>query len=155
MTPLRIWIVDDDHLYQNMLMSYLAILGYQARGFMSGEECLKHLNEQPDVVLLDHNLGEGMNGVDVLLQIKRQQLKTRIIYISGEDKVSLVSDTYQHGSEEYITKDTASLLRLKLRLEKIEMANELYRKKRRKKIILIGVVVVLSILSSGFYFFIG
>jgi CheY-like chemotaxis protein len=152
MKSLSIWVVDDDHIYQNMLVSYLAVLGYVAKGFDSGEQCVTHLRENPDVVLLDHNLGEGMKGIDVLRKIRSDNQKTKVIYISAEEKISVVSDVYQNGSEEFITKDSASLLRLKIRLEKIEKIKILYDKKMRRKtavfaatILIMLVVLVLTV----------
>jgi CheY-like chemotaxis protein len=153
MKNLSIWVVEDDHLYQNMLVSYLTLLGYAPKAFDSGEQCVQHLSENPDVVLLDHNLGEGMKGIDVLRRIRSDKQNTSIVYISGEEKISLVSDVYQNGSEEFITKDSASLLRLKLRLEKIERLKVLYRKKLRKKNItilsaIVAFIVLLVVIAS-------
>jgi DNA-binding NtrC family response regulator len=119
MEKLKIWIVEDDFTYQEILKTYLSVLGYSANSFTNGETCLELLQEKPDVILLDHNLGEGMNGVETLQKIKQECPHTHVIYISGEEKVSLVTDAYRYGSDEFITKDSASLLRLKLILEKI------------------------------------
>ncbi|PZR38073.1 MAG: hypothetical protein DI538_10590 [Azospira oryzae] len=148
MMRLSIWIVDDDPVFREMLTSYLSIFGYKSRSFISGEECLQSLKakERPDIVLLDHNLGEGMNGVEVLRKIKSARRKTRVIYISAEDRASLVSDTYQHGSEEYITKDSASLLRLKLRLDRIVKLKNIHRKRVVKMSVFCFVAIVLFFL---------
>lgn len=130
---LKTWVVEDDSTYQQKLLSYLGVLGINARGFSTGEECLKHLHENPDVVILDHNLGSDMLGIDVLRNIKIENKDISVIYISGEEKVSLVSDAYRNGSDDYIGKDSASLLRLKLRLEKIAKVKLLRLKKKRNK----------------------
>jgi DNA-binding response OmpR family regulator len=149
MKCLNVWVVEDDHFYQNMLISYLALIGFKAKGFYSGEECLDYINEKPDVVLLDHNLGDGLKGVDVLRKIKSESRNTHVIYISGEETVSVVSDVYQNGSDDFITKDNASLIRLKMRLEKIEQIKAFNQKKNRKKrsiaITAAGVVLLLFI----------
>lgn len=151
MRDLSIWVVDDDHLYQNMLVSYLAVLGYHSKGFDSGEECVYRLNENPDIILLDHNLGTGMKGMDVLRRIKSESKSTRVIYISGEEKVSLVSEAYQNGSEEFISKDSASLIRLKLRLEKIKRFKDFSRRRLAKRILaIVGGLLVFGILLVVF-----
>lgn len=139
---LNIWVVEDDPMYQQTLISYLDVLGYKARAFNNGEECLDFLGQSPDVVLLDHNLGDGMKGTDVLRELKHQYLNTHVIYISGEEKVSLVAETYKNGSEEFISKDSASLLRLKLRLDKIQEMKLLCKKRsKRKKTILVSAFI--------------
>lgn len=151
---LNIWVVEDDHFYQNMLISYLALIGFKAKGFYSGEECLAKINEKPDVVLLDHNLGDGIKGVDVLRKIKSDSRTTHVIYISGEETVSVVSDVYQNGSDDFITKDNASLIRLKMRLEKIEQIKAFNQKKNRKKrttIIAVAGIALLLLLGLGAY----
>lgn len=147
METLSIWIVEDDFTYKNLLVSYLALLGHSTRVFSTGEEFLAELDSTPDVVLLDHNLGDGMTGVEVLQKIQVSSPLTRVIYISGEEKASVVSETYRYGSMEYITKDSASLLRLKLILEKIlstKTEQVQTRKNRRTKLIVgLGIAVLL------------
>lgn len=148
MEMLSIWIVEDDFTYKNLLVSYLALLGHRTRVFDTGEEFLAALDSTPDVVLLDHNLGDGMTGVEVLQKIQVSSPLTRVIYISGEEKASVVSETYRYGSMEYITKDSASLLRLKLILEKILSAKTAQvetRKSRRMKVLVgLGIAVLLA-----------
>ncbi|MFM7854178.1 MAG: response regulator [Flammeovirgaceae bacterium] len=147
--PLSTWVVDDDPTYQEMLLSYLTLLGHRTRGFFSGEECLKHLSEKPDVIILDHNLGNGLQGLDVLRNIKHENKATSVIYISAEEKASLVSDAYSLGSDEYIGKDSASLLRLKLRLEKIADVKHLNAVKAEKRRKLLTVLILLGSLVTA------
>ncbi len=154
MKRLNIWVVEDDHFYQNMLISYLALIGFEAKGFYSGEDCIPYINEKPDVVLLDHNLGDGIKGVDVLRKIKSESRDTSVIYLSGEETVSVVSDVYQNGSDDFISKDSASLIRLKLRLEKIAQTKILNQKKNRKKrtvVITAAGIAFLLLLGLGAY----
>lgn len=151
--PLSTWVVDDDPTYQEMLLSYLTLLGHRTRGFFSGEECLKHLSEKPDVIILDHNLGTGLQGLDVLRNIKHENKATSVIYISAEEKVSLVSEAYYLGSDEYIGKDSASLLRLKLRLEKIADVKHLKAVKAEKRKKLLTVSILLGSLVAAILLF--
>jgi DNA-binding response OmpR family regulator len=148
-TPLNIWIVEDDPTYHEMLLSYLKVLGHAAQGFFSGEALLSQISHKPDVVILDHNLGSGMKGVDVLRQIKYEKSNIPVIYISGEEQVSLVSDVYRSGSEDYIGKDSASLLRLKLCLEKIQQLNSNKLEKKRIQKIRFARLVLAAILSAA------
>jgi DNA-binding response OmpR family regulator len=96
-------------------------------------------------------LGNGLQGLDVLRNIRYENKATSVIYISAEEKVSLVSDAFNHGSDEYIGKDSASLLRLKLRLEKIADGKQMnvVKAKNRKKLLVVSIVlssVVIAIL---------
>lgn len=146
---LNIFVVEDNPFYQEMVTSYLQDLGHTTRGFTTGEEFLKHLNSKPDLVILDHNLESELQGDDVLRRIKSEQSQIPVIYISGDEKVSLVSDAYKFGSMEFIGKDSASLLRLKLALEKIEQKKVLELEVKKTKTntrlaFLIGAAVISS-----------
>jgi DNA-binding NtrC family response regulator len=127
---LRTWVVDDDPFFRQMLVSYLELLGHQPRSFENGEEFLWHVSEKPDVVLLDQNLGDGMKGMDILRKLKSEYPETHVVFISGEENIMTVSDSYQYGSEEFMDKDSAALLRIKLRLEKILTIRSLRKRKK-------------------------
>lgn len=153
---LMVCVVDDDPAYQQMVLEYLTLLGYQSKGFHSGEEFLKQFNRSADVVVVDHNLGEGMNGSDVLRAIKGERQEVPVIYISAADKVTVVADAYRNGSDDYIGKDSASLIRLKLRLEKIQKLKILKLKKKRRRMQLLsaitGVAMLLTFLLLRLFF---
>lgn len=127
------WVVDDDVTYQNMISSFLDSIGYAPKGFTSGKQCLEHLAEKPEFIILDHHLNESHDGLDILRHIKYQNAQQPVIYISAGDNISLVSDSYKHGAVAFIEKDSASLLRLKLTIEKLEKI-KLIKKIRRKKL---------------------
>lgn len=141
------WIVDDDPVYQNLISSFLHEIGYKTRTFSSGNECLNKLSEKPDFIILDHNLGPECNGLDILRNIKSDAPDIPVIYLSGQDKLSMVSDAYKFGSVEYIEKDSASLLKLKLRIEKIEKTKRSNLIQSKKKKITIGVIIILTALT--------
>ena len=48
---------------------------HQVQKFGTGEECLKHLHQQPDVIILDYYLNtvskEAANGMEILKSIKK------------------------------------------------------------------------------------
>ena len=152
---LKTWIVEDDVAYQDLLISYLELLGHQAHAFFSGEACLKELDKKPDVVLLDHDLGSDLNGIDILRKIKVELPDTFVIYISAQEKISTVSEAYRHGADDYIGKDSASLIRLKLKLEKIHHVKNLKMKKRKRvKVYSVAgiAMAVLAVLATLKYF---
>lgn len=144
------WIVDDDPVYQNLISSFLHEIGYKTRTFSSGNECLNKLSDKPDFIILDHNLGPECNGLDILRNIKSDAPDIPVIYLSGQDKLSMVSDAYKFGSVEYIEKDSASLLKLKLRIEKIEKSKRSNLIQSKKKKMIIGVIIILTTLTLFF-----
>lgn len=145
-SALKIFVLDDDLLYRKMLVCYIESLGHRVTGFHSADECLENLNQNPDVVLLDHNLEGEQKGVDVLRYIKHERPNIAAIYVTGEENVALVSDVFRSGSEDFIGKDSASLLRLKLKLEDlVTRKSEKASKSKRNKYLLIGGAALVAI----------
>ncbi len=142
-SSLKIFVLDDDLLYRKMLVCYLESLGHQVAGFQTADECLETLNQNPDVVLLDHNLEGEQKGVDVLRYIKHERPDIAAIYVTGEENVALVSDVFRSGSEDFIGKDSASLLRLKLKLDDlVKRKTDKASKSKRTKYMVIGSAMV-------------
>jgi DNA-binding NtrC family response regulator len=150
-----IWVVDDDFTYRNFLMEFLKILGYATKGFETGEECLRHLNEKPDVILLDHNLSGELNGLDILRSIKSEAGRIPVIYITAAKEVEIASDAYRNGASDFIHKNSASLLRLKLQLERLGKVKMLERKKviaKRSWIFIAAILLILALITSYHFF---
>ena len=78
-----IFIIDDDALIRRSLEEFLREQGYYARGFSNGETALEQMErEQPDMVLLDLRL-PGLDGLDVLSEIKTSSPDVIVIIITG------------------------------------------------------------------------
>ena len=53
--PKKIFIVDDDEMLTESLSDYLTrTVAHKVSIFPTGEDCLKHLDELPDIVILDY-----------------------------------------------------------------------------------------------------
>lgn len=150
-----VWIVDDDPFYLNYLSNYLHTIGYNTRCFLNGEECLAHLNEQPSVIILDHNLGNELTGVDVLKRVKEVSPQTPVISISGYELLSIARESFTSGSDDFVQKDSASLLRIKLSLEKIQLKTQKQKTlTKARTIVYVGTILaVLGLLAAGIYLY--
>ena len=74
--PKKIFIVDDDTMLTEALKDYLTRnVPHDVLIFNTGEECLKHLNEDPDIIVLDFHLNsvqkDAANGMEILQVIKK------------------------------------------------------------------------------------
>lgn len=80
----RILIVDDDRTTGKVIEIQLSNLGYSVIGFArSGNEAIKQVEEStPDLVLMDINLGRGMDGIDAADVILREH-RTPVIYVTA------------------------------------------------------------------------
>ena len=113
-----VFLVDDDLLYLKALE--LSISGYmgsvEIHSFITGEECLKHLNLKPAVVILDYYLNtsspNAQNGVEVLKRIKRVYPKTKVILLSAQDSLNIAIDCMENGAYDYIAKSQTSFIRI-------------------------------------------
>ena len=84
----KVFIVDDEPLLSEMLTDYL--LNHHPNlfitSFLTGEECLKNLYENPDIIILDYHLNskemDAANGIDILKEIKLQNKTTPVIMLS-------------------------------------------------------------------------
>jgi len=101
-----ILVVDDEESIHLLLREELGEEGYIVHSAMSGEEALKifdlaiHLGKpQIDLVILDINMWPGMDGIEVLRQIKQKNPNMPVILLSAypeykQDMASWASDDY-------------------------------------------------------------
>lgn len=101
----RIFIVEDNFVFSYVLETTLKEKeNYEITTFTSGEECIKFLVANPDVVVLDYNLGKGLNGMDTFRVIQHTIPKTPVIVLSGQDDAQVALDLLKMGAFDYIEK---------------------------------------------------
>lgn len=95
-----ILIIEDDTDISNLMVKALTDAGYRCTQAFSGTEALLVLSKlKPDLVLLDLTL-PGLNGEEVLLQIKG----IPVIVVSAKADVDNKVDLLLGGAADYITK---------------------------------------------------
>lgn len=98
----KILLVDDDESIQFLYHEELEDIGYQVLSALNGEEGLKIFREEaPDLVILDIQM-PGMNGIEVLRQMKMQNASVPIILSSAYHEYK--QDLGAWASEEYVVK---------------------------------------------------
>ena len=113
-----VFLVDDDKVFLSSLKHELMekFKGVRFETFINGEDCLKRINQSPDLVVLDYYLtngsSEGMNGIDVLKEIKSFHPRTEVIILSAQDKLEVAANAIKHGAFEYVTKSESAFIRL-------------------------------------------
>ena len=111
-----IFIVDDDNMQAMMLQDYLSkYTTFTIHLFSSGEECLKNLSLNPQIVFLDYNFDkigkDAMNGTEILKEIKAQKPEAEVIMFSGQDKIEVAVNTMKYGAFDYIVKSESAFHR--------------------------------------------
>src|SRR3954469_17172291 len=102
--PKHIFIVEDNELYSVMLdyiLSKDSIFNFVS--FSSGEECIKNLYLNPDIIILDYGL-PGMNGYETLLAIKKHNPNIHVIMLSSNTDKLLIEKILNAGADDYIQK---------------------------------------------------
>ncbi len=104
-----IFIVDDDPFINMLVVKRFTAEGYKMEAFESGEECLKSLNKNPDLVILDYLFvpkgNTVMNGMEVFDMIKAQKPDIPVIMLSGQENGEIVLELARKGIVDYIIKD--------------------------------------------------
>jgi len=104
-----IFIVDDDPFINMLVVKRFASEGFEMESFENGEDCLKALGKNPDLIILDYffvnNEIEVMNGMVVFDKIKESKPDLPVIMLSGQDKGEIVLELARKGIDDYIIKD--------------------------------------------------
>lgn len=111
--PRKIFIVDDDIMLTEALSDYLTRkVAHDVHCFGTGEECLDHLAEEPDVIILDYHLNtvnaDAANGMEILQLIRKKLPHAHVIMLSSQERYSIALQTIQKGAEQYVIKGTDS-----------------------------------------------
>lgn len=100
----KILIVEDNPDMQKILSHILEEKGYQTKSISDGKMAIKEASEGiPDVVLLDIKL-PGMNGMDVLREMKKLDRNLGVIIITAHGDIKGAVEAMKLGAFDYITK---------------------------------------------------
>ena len=109
----KIHIVEDDIVFGKIIEKSLSQDdGYDVTLFTTGEDLLKNLHQNPDIVSIDYNL-PMMNGLEILKKVKEHNPNIAAIILSGQENIEVVVETYENGADRYIVKNDKSIVELK------------------------------------------
>jgi len=125
---LNIFLVEDDPQYAASLKYDIEChTPHNIRCFSSGEECVKHVKEMPDVVLLDYFLEGKLTGLDVLKQIRKFNANIQVVLLSGQDKIEVATNGMKLGAYDYIVKNQNAFIRTRNVINKLTQLKGLKR----------------------------
>ncbi len=150
-----IFLVDDEPIQNEMLKDYLSErFAFDFKVFDNGEEALQNMALNPEIVVLDYHLAghnkSAKNGVDILKAIKDRSPETKVIMLSGQDKLEVAVDSIKYGAYDYVVKGETAFSRTENIINNI---GELTKAKainsgQKKTISLLVVVVILCVLAA-------
>lgn len=125
---LKIFIVDDDLFYLNILERHVSTLGYQkVTTYDNGTDCLNHLDKKPDIILLDYGM-DNLTGFDVLKKIKRFDPDIYVVMISGQEEIKPAVDSLKYGAFDYIQKGESDKKNIEKVLDRIFETKNILKK---------------------------
>jgi two-component system response regulator AtoC len=108
----KIFVVEDDPMYSKILQHKLSQdPEFDVRLFATGASFLRFLDDQPDVVTLDHSLPD-MTGLELLKKIKGAYPGIQVIVLSAQEDVSTALEMLRNGAFDYIIKDAQAMEKL-------------------------------------------
>jgi DNA-binding NtrC family response regulator len=132
----RIFLLDDDELIVTMLSRALRKEGFETHVQTSSDDIIKKMEAwHPNVILLDINLGEDRNGLDILAEIKANELDVQVVMLTGDDTAESAIKAMKIGAADYLTKPfniDEVIMVVKGELEKVKLNDEVrYLRKSR------------------------
>ena len=102
---LKILVVDDEVEYQNVYKMILEDEGYLVETASSGREVLEILREEEFNLVLADLIMDGMNGIELLKEIKKDYEETEVIIVTGYGSIESAVEAIKQGAFSYFIKD--------------------------------------------------
>jgi two-component system OmpR family response regulator len=115
---IRLFLVDDDAVFLKSLeIEFLQHADFTIETYATGELCIKSLNHNPDVIILDYHLDgidkSAINGLETLDKIKAINPDINVIMLSSQDKIDVAINCMHHRATDYVVKSETAFFRLR------------------------------------------
>jgi DNA-binding NtrC family response regulator len=125
MGAFKIFVVEDDPLYGEMLKYHLSLNpDNEVVKFETGTDCIKNLHQEPSLISLDYSLPD-MSGFDVIKKVRQHNADIPIVVVSGQEDVATAVRLLKDGAYDYFVKDEDTKERLWNTIKNIKERNEL------------------------------
>jgi two-component system NtrC family response regulator len=127
---MNILLIDDEAAQRESLKGFLEHIGHTVRDAPAPAEGLKQLEQESyDVVMTDFRM-PGMNGLDVVKNVKERNPLIDIILMTAYGDIDLAVNAMKSGAYDFLTKPI-DLDQLELMLEKIDERRMMVEENRR------------------------
>jgi DNA-binding NtrC family response regulator len=101
----RLFLLDDDELICSMLARSLRKEGYEVQSETSTDRVVDKISAWcPDLVLLDIHLGGEKSGLDILEDMKREEITGQVVMLTADDTAESAIAAMKLGAADYLTK---------------------------------------------------
>ena len=100
----RVLVVDDDVSILGVIAEVLEDDGYAVTTASTGEDALECLSGDPFALVMTDIRLPGINGVEVLEQVRKLHPRTNVIIITSHASLETAIDAIKHGAYDYLLK---------------------------------------------------
>jgi len=100
---MRIFLVEDDKILNDIIVSSLKGIECKVSSFNDGIEALDNIHSGFDLYLIDINL-PNVNGFEILKKIKQCKPDANIFIMSGDVDINTILNAYNTGCNDFIKK---------------------------------------------------
>ena len=149
-----ILVVDDEPGIRESLRAVLEDEGFEVETAVSGEECLAVTSENDfSCILLDIWLGEGIDGLETLKQLRESGVGSAVVMISGHGNIDTAVRSTKLGAFDFIEKPlslerTVVTVKNAVRQRQLELANVEIQKELQETYVMIGESVAMRALRK-------
>ncbi len=100
----KVLLVDDESAFASALSQRLNLKNFRTEVVTRGEQAIEYVErEMPDIVLLDLRM-PGMDGLDVLKNIKASHPEVQVIILSGHETAGDREEAIRYGAFDFVSK---------------------------------------------------
>ncbi|MFQ5825362.1 MAG: sigma-54-dependent transcriptional regulator [bacterium] len=103
-TQYKILIADDEESITEGLSALLELQGYKTVTVNDGNGALTLLEKEPFNLVLVDLMIPGLNGLQILEALKKKEVLTEVIIITGKGTISTAVEAMKNGAYDYLTK---------------------------------------------------
>lgn len=111
---MKIFLLEDDYLLNKAINQYLSSKGFTVSSFYNGNEAIKAIADDYDVMILDIDIPQ-LNGITVMEEIRKFYPDKPVIMISATIDIDMISQAYKKGCNDYMKK-TFDIRELELKI---------------------------------------
>jgi DNA-binding NtrC family response regulator len=120
-------LVDDEKPVLESLANYLEKNSYRISTAVSGEAGLEAYRAHPSDMVITDLIMDGINGIEVLNEIKKINSDTCVIILTGQGDMALAIEALRAGADDFLLKP-CDLDELVLKMERFFERQDAFRK---------------------------
>lgn len=98
-------IVEDEEDILDLIEYSLQKEDFETIGFLNSKKLYDVLDEESvDLIIMDRNLGGGVEGSEVVNSIREDGYNVPVIFLTAKDKDVNIEEGFERGGDDYITK---------------------------------------------------